>query len=131
MDYTSPEPMVYSTNLAHWPPALVGQVVGLTASINYPDGFKPIREWPVFGLRPNELAALRFIHREGPMAREVFHRRFKRSTPKGRAAILHDLNRLGLIRLVLGIDPDGKESIVIQAAGPVDFDELERTVCPC
>ena len=130
MDFTCPEPMVYSTNLAHWPKDLPARLAAMARpELDFPD-FKPVHDWPVFGLRPAEISALRFIHRHGPMMRADFLRKFKGTSPKGRPVVLHDLNRLGFIRLVLVVDGDGKEGIAIQSTGPVDFDELERTVCP-
>lgn len=132
MEFTTPAPMVWDTATAIWPtdiwPTDMDAAV-MAPLVDYPSDFKPVREWPVFGLRPLELAALRFLHREGPIFREDFYRRFKGATPKGRAAILHDLNRLYLIRLIEGSDAQGKSRIMIQLTGEPDFADLERTSC--
>jgi hypothetical protein len=124
MEITHPAPMVCDTAIAAWPPDAVGAAMTTAPASKYRPGFQPIREWPVFGLRPLELSALRFIDSEGPIALSDFRRQFKRGTPKARAETLHDLNRLGMIRIV--VNADGH--FWLQVTAKPDYEALERTM---
>ncbi len=123
MEITTPTPMVWETTPATWSTEMADDWVATTAAQPTTPDFKPVRDWPVFGLRPLELAALRFIHHEGPLTCDEFKRRFTRGGKKAREAALHDLNRLGMVRLVLCSD----DKIRIQVTAEPDYDGLERT----
>ena len=127
MDFRSPAPMVCETVVAAYPEWLPDHLAkALPQPIAYPAGFRPLRESPVWGLRRLELAALRLVHSGGPIRLSEFHASFKSETLKARKAVLHDLHRLGLVRIIQGVD---EKTFVIEAALPVDFRELMRTSC--
>jgi hypothetical protein len=113
--------MVCETAIAVWPPDLAAVVIA--PPVKFQADFKPVRDWPVFGLRPLELAALRFIDYEGPVSMADFKRKFRRGTPKARSDALHDLSRLGMVRII--VDRDG--AFWLQVTATPDYDELERT----
>ncbi len=82
------------------------------------------------GLRYNEIVALRYIHRSGPLPLRDFYRNWKFSRRPIKEAILHDLHRLGFIRAYDAPDRKGREVVPIQTIGEPDFDTLERNMSP-
>ena len=66
------------------------------------------------GLRYNEIVALRYIHRFGPLPLRDFYRQWRFSRRPTNEAILYDLHRLGIIRVYDAPDRKGREVVHIQ-----------------